>query len=167
MRYSLLLSICLVSIIAPPTVAQERSLDETLDHINSELRDHHYIDYDGQRTVSQVRVARGGLLVVETSKRKAGTEVTNIFEVSLADLDLTRVVARSRDKYVSLSLGARGPVAGRLKCTMAGGTTHEWALPVGDEIAVEFAGKDDVAQDLTVAFRQLVRLARQDTQTST
>jgi hypothetical protein len=162
MRYLPLLTV-LVSTVATPLVAQDASLGEILDRINGVLEANTFVDHEGQQGVSTVRMARSGALVVEIAKRKAGNVVANVYEVSVADLDLTRVAARNRGTHVSLSLGARGPVTVRLKCTMAGGTTHEWNLPEDDEIAVEFAKNDVASKDLTTWFRELIRLARQET----
>ncbi|MDH3456421.1 MAG: hypothetical protein OER90_06225 [Gemmatimonadota bacterium] len=160
MRYLPLLTVLAGTVVAP-LVAQDASVGELLDRINGVLEANAYVDHDGQQAVSKVRMARSGVLVVEVAKRKAGNVVANEYEVSLADLDLTRVTARNRGTHVSLSLGARGPVTVRLKCTMAGGTTHEWNLPEDDEIAVEFAKNDAASKDLTTWIRELIRLARQ------
>ncbi len=160
MRYLPLLLI-VAGTTATPIAAQDATVGEMLDRINGVLEANSFLDHEGQHAVSKVSVRPGGLLVVEVAKSKAGNVVANVYEASVADLDLTRVTARSRGTHVSLSLGARGPVVVRLKCTMPGGTTHEWDLPEDDEIAVEFAKDDAASTDLTTWFRELIRLLRQ------
>ncbi|MDH3290034.1 MAG: hypothetical protein OEO20_06195 [Gemmatimonadota bacterium] len=162
MRRIALLSLCLAGAVAGVAHAQDRSLDETLEHVNRLLKDNSYVDHDGQPTVSRVKLAKGGMLIVETTKTKSGNLFTNAYEVALEDLDVLRVQSRSRDAYVSISLGAKGPVTGKLKCKMAGGIEHEWNLPATTEIAVELRANSGVERDLTSALSQLIAKARQD-----
>ncbi len=161
MRRIALVGICLTGAVIGTAAAQERSLDETVAYVNRTLKDNSFADSEGEITVSRVELGKGTIAVWVT-KFKAGNEISNVYEVSLNDIDITAIVPRSRGGYVSLSLGAKGPVKVRLVCLMASGLKHEWDLPDVREIAVEFASDTGVDRDLTRALAELVAKARKD-----
>ncbi len=163
MRRIALLGLCLAGAVAGVAHAQDRSLDETLEHVNRLLKDNSYVDHDGQPTFSQVKLAKSGMLIVETTKTKSGNQFTNVYQVALKDLDALRIQSRVRESHVSISLGAKGPVTGKLVCKMASGLSHEWDLPATTEIAVELRVNSGVERDLTHTLSQLVVKARQRT----
>ncbi len=163
MRRIALLGLCLAGAVVGSARAQDQSVDQMLAHVNRLLKDNSYVDHDGQPTVSQVRLAEGGTLIVETTKTKSGDRFSNVYEVALADLDVTRIQDRSREEHVSISLGAKGPVTVKLMCKMQSGVEHEWKLPATSEIAVEVRSGSGVVRDLTHALSQLIVKARKGT----
>jgi hypothetical protein len=162
MRRIAMLGLCLAGAVAGVAQAQDRSLDEMLDHVNGLLKDNSYIDHDGQPTVSQVKLAKGGTLIVETTKTKSGDLFTNVYGIALTDLDVMRIQGRQRDGHVSMSLGAKGPVTVKLMCKMQSGVAHEWNLPAAAEIAVELRANSGVERDLVNTLSQIIAKARQD-----
>jgi len=161
MRRSALVGICLASVVIGSASAQERTLDETLAYVNRTLKEHAFTDSEGQATVSSVELGKGTLTATIT-KTKAGNRISNVYEIPLSDISLTGIESRDRGGYVSLSLGAEGPVKARLVCLMANGLKHEWSLPDVREITVEFAKESGVDRDLSKAFAELVAKARKD-----
>ena len=161
MRRIALVGICLTGAVIGTAAAQDRSLDETLAYVNRTLKENSFADSEGETTVSKVELEKGTLAVWVT-KFKAGNEISNVYEVSLADVNITEILPRDRGGYVSLSLGAKGPVKVRLVCLMASGLKHEWDLPDVREIAVEFASNTGVDRDLSRAMAELVAKARKD-----
>jgi hypothetical protein len=161
MRRIALVGICLTGVVIGTAAAQERSLDETLAYANRTLKENSFTDSEGESTVSKVELGKG-TLVVWVTKFKAGNEISNVYEVALANINLTEIVARDRGGYVSLSLGATGPVKVRLVCLMASGLKHEWNLPDVREIALEYARGSGVDRDLTRTMAELVAKARKD-----
>lgn len=161
MRRMALVGICLTGVVIGTAAAQERSLDETLAYVNRTLKEHAFTDASGQATVSKVELGKG-TLVAWVTKTKAGNEISNVYEVALADIDITEIVPRDRGGYVSLSLGATGPVKVRLVCLMQSGLKHEWDLPEVREIAVELADGTGVERDLSRALGEIVAKARKD-----
>lgn len=154
------LGLLAVSAATASATAQERSLSEALRHINQLLRDNAYTDHDGRLTYSRVTLSRDGKLVATTTKASGATKVANEYTVSVEDLDPDRIEARQRGSYMSLSLGATGPVTAKLRCFNPGGTTYEWDLPVAREISVEFRSDMRLAGELTRALAALIREAR-------
>jgi len=161
MRRTALVGICLASVVIGSASAQERSLDETLAYVNRTLKEHAFTDSEGQATVSSVELGKGTLTTI-VMKTKAGNKISNVYEIPLADVSLTGIEARDRGGYISLSLGAEGPVKARLVCLMASGLKHEWSLPDVREITVEFAKMPGVDRDLSKAIAELVAMARKD-----
>lgn len=161
MRRIALVGICLTGVVIGTAAAQERSLDETLAYVNRTLKEHAFTDAEGQSTVSKVELGKG-TLVAWVTKTKAGNEISNVFEVPLADVDITEIVPRDRGEYISLSLGATGPVKVRLVCLMQNGLKHEWNLPEVREIAVELAKGTGSERELSRALGELVAMARKD-----
>jgi hypothetical protein len=161
MRRLVLAGLGLVVLTAAGASAQDRPLDETLAYVNGALEQHSYVDHDGQPTVSQVKLEKG-ILVVEVTKTKSGNKFTNVYEVGLDDLDITRVKANNRGGFTAISLGAKGDVGVRLVCTMANGIVHGWDLPDTKEISVELAPDVPEVRELTRALVDLIAQARKD-----
>jgi hypothetical protein len=161
MRPHALVGICLAGLTVAGASAQERSLDETVAFVNRTLEEYSYVDHDGQPTVSQVELKKG-ILIVEVTKTKSGNKFTNVYEVALSDIDITRIKANERGGFASVSLGATGPVAVKLVCRMASGLVHEWDLPDTKDMAVELASDSPAKRELTRALMDLVAQARKD-----
>ncbi len=161
MRPHALVGICLAGLTAAGATAQERSLDETVAYVNRTLAENSYVDHDGQPTVSKVELKKG-VLIVTVTKTKSGNKFTNVYEVALSDMDIMRIKANDRGGFTSVSLGATGPVAVTLLCTMANGIVHEWDLPDTRDVAVELAPNSPAKSDLTRALMDLVAQARKD-----
>lgn len=153
-----------VSLLALPlqgAMAQQRSLEETLGFINETLEANPYNDHDGKLTVSRVELKRGGRLSFEVAKKEPASTVSNVFEASIADIDVTSIVSRSSGNHMVIVVHARGPVSAQLKC-VAGGNVTQWDLPPRSDMQLEFRSNGGVAGELTEALRTLVTLARQD-----
>lgn len=161
MRRIVTAGVCFGALVAAGASAQDRSLDETLAYVNHTLEQHSYIDHDGQPTVSRVDLEKG-MLVVEITKTKSGNKFTNVYEVGLDALDISRVKANNRGGFTAISLGATGNVGVRLVCTMANGIVHGWDLPDTKEVSVELAPEVPETRDLTRALAQLIAEARKD-----
>lgn len=161
MRRIALAGLCLGIPLAAGASAQGRSVDEMLTYVNNTLEQHGYVDHDGRPTVSQVRLAKG-TLIVEITKTKSGDKFTNVYEVGLDNLDLSRVRSSDRGGFAAISLGAKGNVAVRLVCTMANGIVHDWDLPDTRDLSVELARDAPELPALARALSELIARARDD-----
>ena len=153
-----LLALAAIPLAALP--AQEQSVNELLANVNTLLRDHPYSDDNGQATVTQVKLPGEGKLMVEITKAQGAMKITNVYEVLLADISASRLNARGHGEYTSISLGARGPITGRLRC-VTGATVNEWPLPEPKEIAVEFKDDGQAEHEISAALAELITAAQQ------
>ena len=146
---------------AGSAVAQERTLQETLDHINQTLAANAYDDHDGKRTVSEVALARGRL-TIEVKKDQPGSTVSNVYEASVGDIDATSIATRSRGDHIAILIKVRGEVVARLKC-VTGGNVSQWDLPARSDMAVELRSNGGAAAEVADGLRQLLVMAQQST----
>jgi hypothetical protein len=146
---------------AGSAVAQDRTLQETLDHINETLAANAYDDHDGKSTVSEVAMRRGRL-VVEVKKVQPGSTVSNVYEAAVGDIDVTSIATRSRGDHIAIMMQVRGEVVARLKC-VTGGNVSQWDLPARTDITVELRTNQGAATEVAAALSQLIVMAQQST----
>jgi hypothetical protein len=153
-------ALMLGSIVSGSAAAQEQSVQQMLADVNTMLRENSYVDDMGQVTFSHVALGDSGTLVVEVTKAKGTNQTTNVYEVHVADLSAGRFQSRNRGDYTSLSLGAKGPIVGRLRC-VTGVSDNTWNLPAPTEVAVEFKSNPDVGRSISQALARLITAAQQ------
>jgi hypothetical protein len=140
--------------------AQERTAEEVLRSLNRTLQENAYNDHDGKRTVTEVALSRGWL-VIEVRKGQGGNTVSNVFQTALDDVDLTSIEARGEGDHMAVVVRSRGAVVARLKC-VTGGNVTEWDLPARTDLPVELASNPQAAAQIAAGLRELIALARQD-----
>ena len=149
----------LIALTAVGAHAQE--LDSTLAYINRTLAERQFSDDQGQTTYSEVQFTKG-TLVVRINRTKAGNRFTNVYEVPLENVNAGGVVAHDRGGFLSISLGATGPVTERMDCLMAGGARTAWDLPDRKNVWVELARKSPEERELVRALSEVLTLAKSD-----
>jgi hypothetical protein len=151
----------LAASLSPRAAAQAQSAAELAAALNTLLAANAYTDEDGQRTTSKVTLGTGGTLVVEVDKLRGGNHIANVYEVAVADLAIARLETRDRGSYTAVSLGVRGTITGKLRCTMANGVVSEWSLPTPSDVAVEF--KRGVGDDVSRMLAELITAMQRQT----